>query len=302
MIKSAARQTSRAIFLPVDNSPNPILHGGMKPTILLPLLFSLLAPAFLQAETPANLNRDQLVAWCIVPFDSKNRTPAQRAEMLAKLGIKRCAYDWREQHVAQFEEAILQYKKHGIEYFAFWSEHEAAFALFQKHNLHPQIWKTAPSPAEGAQEQKVEAAAKSMASSAERAAKIGSQLGLYNHGGWGGEPANLVAVCEKLRAMGHQNVGIVYNFHHGHDHIADMADSLKLMKPYLLCLNLNGMNTGAKPKIMPIGKGEHDAALIKVVRESGYTGPVGVIGHLPNDDVEQILLGNVQGLESLLKE
>ena len=65
--------------------------------------------------------------------------------------------------------------------------------------------------------------------------KIGCKLGLYNHGGWGGEPANLVAVCQHLREKhGAKHVGVVYNFHHGHGHIADFADVLKLMQPYLL--------------------------------------------------------------------
>ena len=71
-----------------------------------------------------------LVAWCIVPFDAANRTPAQRAEMLKRLSLKHVAYDWRAKHVAEFEEEILQYKKHGIEYFAFWGVHDEAFKLF----------------------------------------------------------------------------------------------------------------------------------------------------------------------------
>ena len=64
-------------------------------------------------------------------------TPAERAEMLKRLGLKRVAYDWRERHVKEFEEEILQYKKHGLEFFAFWSAHEEAFSLFAKHRIHP---------------------------------------------------------------------------------------------------------------------------------------------------------------------
>ena len=66
--------------------------------------------------------------------------------MLVRLGLKRVAYDWRAEHVASFEEEILQYKEHGIEYFAFWGVHEKAFELFKKHDLHPQIWQTLGSP------------------------------------------------------------------------------------------------------------------------------------------------------------
>lgn len=53
--------------------------------------------------------------------------------------MKRCAYDWRAEHVSQFEEEIVQYERRGIEFFAFWGTHEDAFGLFEKHGLHPQI-------------------------------------------------------------------------------------------------------------------------------------------------------------------
>ncbi len=43
-----------------------------------------------------------LVAWCIVPFDANKRGPAERAEMVKRLGLSRVAYDWRDEHVATF--------------------------------------------------------------------------------------------------------------------------------------------------------------------------------------------------------
>ena len=140
------------------------------------------------AEVPANFRTEELVAWCIVPFDAKKRGPAARTEMLAEIGLKRCAYDWRAEHVPTFEEEILHYKKHGVEYFAFWGEHEAAFSLFKKHGLTPQIWNTLPSPKTGTQEEQVAAAVTAMTPLAIKTARMGCQLGLYNHGGWGGEP------------------------------------------------------------------------------------------------------------------
>ena len=112
---------------------------------------------------------------------------------------------------------------------------------------------------------------------AARVDKIGSKLGLYNHGGWGGEPKNLVSVCKELRRRGHDNVGIVYNWHHGHGHIEDWKESLKIMKPYLICLNLNGMNNHAKPKILDLSHGEHDREMFKAILESGYDGPIGIL-------------------------
>ncbi len=251
-----------------------------------------------------NFADENLVAWCIVPFDAAKRGPAERTAMLKELGLQRCAYDWRAEHVDSFEEEILEYKKHGIEFFAFWGGHPKAYELFAKHKISPQIWRTLSDPGKDAASYKdrVDAAAKSMISTAQAAEKIGSKLGLYNHGGWGGEPKNLVAVCERLRELGHQNVGIVYNFHHAHEHIDDWAEAFALMKDHLLCLNLNGMNPEAKPKIIGIGKGAHEKEMIEVVRESGYSGPVGILDHRNELDARESLQENITGLHAVLGE
>lgn len=269
----------------------------------LALLLILIVASPVHSEILDNLKQNEkLVAWCIVPFDAKKRGPEERAKMLKELGVMRCAYDWRGEHVPTFEEEILQYKKHGIEFFAFWSAHEKAFELFEKYKMSPQIWQTLGSPGGDTQEAKIDAAAKSMVGLAERAAKMGSKLGLYNHGGWGGEPKNMVAVCKRLRETGHANVGIVYNFHHGHDHISDWAESLALMKPYLLCLNLNGMNDGANPKILGLAQGQHDLEMLQTVVRSGYSGPIGILDHRGHLDAKESLQENLEGVEWIRKE
>ncbi|MDA1164501.1 MAG: TIM barrel protein [Planctomycetota bacterium] len=261
-----------------------------------------LKPAF---DSKQLFARDNLVAWCIVPFDGKKRGPAERAAMCAKLGLKKVAYDWRNEHIATFEEEILEYRKHGIEYFAFWGGHEEAYRLFRKYDLHPQIWRTAGSPAGKTQIDRVRAAAQQMLPLVDQARELGCKVGLYNHGGWGGDPENLVAVCEYLRK--HHNgahVGIVYNLHHAHSQLDVFAKKLALMKPYLLCLNLNGMTHDGEArgqKILPLGEGELDVSLAKTIRNSGYAGPIGIIGHT-QDDVEQRLQDNLDGLDWIVPQ
>ena len=254
------------------------------------------------AVAPAdNFHRDRLVAWCIVPFDAKQRGPEARAEMVRGLGLSRMAYDWRDVHVPTFEEEILQYKKHNIEFFAFWGWHDAFEPLIEKHGIHPQIWMMFAARVEGTDAEKTIAAAEGLLPLIEKTRKHGLKLALYNHGGWSGEPKNMIAVCEYLRT--HHNadhVGIVYNLHHAHEHIADFADQLVLLKPYLLCLNLNGMNDDAQPKILPIGDGQHDDRLIGLIRDSGYNGPIGIIGHREELDAEESLKLNLTGLKSVL--
>jgi sugar phosphate isomerase/epimerase len=247
--------------------------------------------------------KDNLVAWCVVPFDAAQRGPEARAEMLQELGIEKLAYDWRARHVPTFEEEIVQMKQHGIEFFAFWGLHEEFLPLVKKHGIRPQFWVTMRGPGNGTQQEKVEAAARRLLPAVEQTDKLGCKLGLYNHGGWGGEPENLVAVTQWLQEHADaEHVGIVYNLHHGHGHIDDFAEVSAAMKPYLLCLNLNGMNDDAQPKILPIGQGEHDAALMKTIKQSGYSGPIGILDHRGDVDTEKALRANLDGMKKVLKQ
>lgn len=248
----------------------------------------------------ALFDKDNLVAWCIVPFDAKERGPEERAAMLERLGLKRVAYDWREKHVPEFEDEILAYREHGLEYFAFWGEHPAAFALFEKYGLKPQIWKMLPTPAAQSQAGRVEEAGRRLLPLVEKTAAMGCRLGIYNHGGWQGEPDNMVAVVEWLRENHDAaHVGIVYNLHHAHEHLNDFAQNLQTMLPYLLCLNLNGMNSTGDPKILTIGDGEHDETWMRILADSGYRGPIGILGHVNDRDVEVVLQENLEGLRAL---
>jgi len=249
-------------------------------------------------------DKPNLAAWCIVPFDKAKRTPEARAEMLAKMGIKKGAYDWRQEHVVEFEREILAYQKHGIEMFAFWGVHDEAFRLFEKYKLHPQLW-VMLKVAGDTDEAKIKVAAEALLPTLERAKKIGSQVGIYNHGGWGGEPENMIAVCEFLKKNhGIDNVGIVYNLHHGHSHLDRLPKVLAAMKPWLLCLNLNGMDIAGDTKgrkILPLGVGTQDVTVLRQVRASGYSGPIGILNHT-NEDAEGRLLDNLDGLKWLVPQ
>jgi hypothetical protein len=269
----------------------------------LSLLLTILLPVPLLAKTGVEkvFALDNLVAWCIVPFDAKKRGPAERADMAKRLGFTKIAYDWRGEHVPTFEQEIIEYKKRDIEFFAFWSWHDSFEPLIKKHGIKPQIWKTLGSPKGETQEVKVNVAAKSMLSLVKKCERLGLKLGLYNHGGWGGEPANLVAVCQALHKQGHKNIGIVYNFHHGHEHVDDFSESLAIMNPYLLCLNLNGMAKKGQgfQKILPIGQGQNEASMMKTILKVGYEGPIGILGHVASRDVKIVLKENLKGLREL---
>ncbi|HJZ55633.1 MAG TPA: hypothetical protein VKE74_11765, partial [Gemmataceae bacterium] len=151
---------------------------------------AVLASRGFTAQTKDIFAADNLVAWCIVPFDKKNRNPAERVEMLAKLGFKRFAYDWRAQHLPSFDEEVQLLKRRQIELTAVWfpanlgPDAQALLAVIKKHEVKTQLWVTMGDPAGKEQSEKVEATAKVIRPVAEEAGKLGCSVALYNHGGW----------------------------------------------------------------------------------------------------------------------
>ncbi len=275
----------------------------MPTRFLISLVLGFGSLSFASAADP--FARDKLMAWCIVPFDAKDRTPEDRAAMMKKLGFTRFAYDWRDKHLASFERELAALKANDIELSAVWFpgglNKEGQFLLdtLAKHKVRPQLWVmlTDPAPGKG-QDEKLKAAAAQIGPVAREALKRGHKVALYNHGGWGGEPENQIAVLGEVNLP---NVGIVYNLHHGHDHLDRFPDLLKLMKPHLLALNLNGMVKGgdkAGMKILPLGQGDLDLTLLKAIAASGYAGPIGILGHT-DDDAEERLKDNLDGLDWL---
>ena len=260
------------------------------------------------AESGGIFAKDNLAAWCIVPFDPANRTPAQRAEMLKKLGFTKLAYDWRDNHIPTFEDEILCLKKQGIEFFAHWTPpqqspgYQPMMQLIEKYKLHPQLWMIAPAAEADSNEKRVEINGQALLPYVEDAKRLACTFALYNHGGWSGEPENMIAMVKWLRRhAGTENVGIVYNFHHGHEHLAKFPEAFQQMLPYLTCVNLNGMTVGG-PKILPLGQGNEDLRMLKMIRDSGYHGPIGILDHRPEVDAEVSLRQNLDGLKKLLVE
>lgn len=248
--------------------------------------------------------RDNLVAWCIVPFDAAQRGPDERAAMLQRLGLRHFAYDWRPEHVPTFEQEWDALVRHGIALDAFWStppDFAGLLESFSRRGLAPSFWMMLDAPGEVAAGARVEHAADRLRPVAEAAAREGCRVSIYNHGGWGGEPETMVAVC---RALDMPHVGIAYNQHHGHDHLPRFREALALMLPHLHCINLNGMIVDGEArgrKIMVLGQGDLDVELARTICESGYDGPIGILNHTAHD-AEARLRDNLEGLEWIVGE
>jgi len=267
----------------------------------------------LVAGTPAVdlFDRTNLVAWCIVPFDAKKRGPEERAAMLAKLGFTQFAYDYRAEHIPTFDAELAALKRHHIRLLAWWfprtlnDEASLILDVLKRHDQRGvQLWVTGSGAATKSPEEqraRVVTEAARLRPIAAEAAKLEGTVALYNHGAWFGEPENQLEIIAHLRAAGITNVGLVYNLHHGHDHVARFPALLAQMKPHLLALNLNGTVPGgdkAGQKIIPLAQGELDASLLTVIRDSGWRGPIGILNHT-DEDAEGRLRDNLAGLDWL---
>jgi hypothetical protein len=256
---------------------------------------------------------DNLVAWCIVPYDSCQRTPLQRVDMLNRLGFSKFAWDWRTEHLPSASHEFKVMKASGIEVVGVWmwmgrdvmngfsDEINLLIESVLKSGLKTRFWiGFDPDMFEDLySEDDRLALVSSLLKKLDRQLQGSSvTMALYNHGGWSGEPDTMVTIIE---STGLESLGIVYNLHHAHRHITDLRQHLSTMLPYLVSINLNGMELNG-PQIMDLGSGSLDAWVLETIRESGYGGHMGLLGHTVGEDVERVLERNLNGLARLLTE
>ena len=256
--------------------------------------------------------KENLLAWCIVPFDAESRTPQERAEMLLDLGITHFAYDYRDEHIPVFKEEIETLKDHHISLDAVWlwvdpqwveplnSAGREIIDILEETGTKTEIWLGLPDNAfEGfSDEESLSTAVKVVRDILQEAIELGCSIALYNHGGWFGEPDNLIRIID---IIGSDKVRIVYNFHHAHHQVDQFGENLELMLPYLSTININGMCVEG-PKIITLGQGDRELEMLRIIRASGYSGPIGVIGHTNREDIKVVLERNLKGLEELKKQ
>ena len=251
-------------------------------------------------------------AWCIVPFDSEKRSPEQRIEMLKELGFVSYAYDYRDEHLPEMVREFNLAKENEIEISAVWlwvdkndsvgnlkETNKIVLRNIAEAELKTQIWMSYPEDYfnEFSEEKSLQTAVEMIDYLCDLAASIGCELALYNHGGWFGNPNNLVKIAE---ALPHKKIGIIFNFHHAHLLLNNFSEMVAKMYPHLWAVNLNGMQADG-PKILEIGQGTEEAKMIKILNDAGYKGPWGILGHKMEADVKLVLKGNLEGLVSLLE-
>lgn len=286
-----------------------VIQAGV---FLLPLIIlQLVVTASMPKGNTSVFSKANLLAWCVVPYDAEKRGPEERASMLKDLGITMLAYDWRDEHVPTFDQEWEALNKYGIKLQAFWmmTGEEPAndlyvqeiFDFLARNQIKTQIWLLVGEGggfADLGQEEKVATLGKPIRYIAKWAAANGCEVGLYNHGGWFGEPENQLAIIDHL---GLSNVGMVYNFHHARSHHARFQEFFPKMLPYLFAINLAGLKTGDTENFYGISEGDVEEEMIRTIKESDYSGPIGIINHDEKRDAKVGLVKEMEGLKQVLR-
>lgn len=274
-------------------------------TILtLACLMSACAPSEPSADAQP---MDHLIAWCIVPFDSLERSPEERIEMLQRLGFTRYAYDWRMEHLDSMADELRLAEAKGIAVDAVWmwfderssgvgnlgDANERVLQAVLESGAETDLWISFHSNFFAGLSD-TEALAKGIAMLdyvGQRAGEHDMSVGLYNHGDWFGDPRNQARIIE---ALPQRDLTIVYNFHHAHEQLDEFEVLVDAMLPHLSVVNINGMRAEG-PKVLPVGQGDREADMLKLLRDKGFEGPIGILGHVDDADVEMILHANLEG-------
>lgn len=260
-------------------------------------------------EQPFKL--DELSAWCIIDFDSLDRTPQQRIAMLKQIGLTKYGYNKGKGDLSKMKDEFKLARENKIEINSIFlwlnakrdsigklspSNRELLSNLAEMESK-PTIWLSFSDNffKELSQEESIDLSIEMIEFVKLKADEVGCKLALYNHHGWFGNPYNQVEIIENLNQ---DAISIVYNFHHAHEYVDEFPEIAKKIKPYLSYVNLSGVKKSG-PKILTIGEGDYEFEMIKTLLSEGYNGPWGILGHIKTEDVQKVLHRNIDGLNLL---
>ncbi len=282
------------------------LKNRILPIFLLPLIFVIGC----QKESNS-IKIEETFPWCIVAYDSLERNPGERIKMIKELGFTKYAYDWRDIHLTDSKNELILAQDNGIEILSVWiwlnpkrdsvnnlsPANEKMFNIVKELNLKTTFWVGLSESyfKDMSQDESLELSTDLIRFTAEKAESIGCKIALYNHKGWFGNPLNQIEI---IKALPEHDLSLIYNFHHGHDNIDNFSDIASKIQPYLSAVNLNGMEKDGK-KILPIGEGAYEKDMFNTLKEVGFKGPWGILGHVGEKDVEEVLQKNLDGLEKI---
>ncbi len=260
-------------------------------------------------NTKSLINVEEVSPWCILGFDSLERTPKQRIAMLKEMGFTRYGYNRGKGEFGEMQKEFNLAKANNIEIVSVFvwlnakrdsigklsPSNQTLLSNLELVEQKPTIWLSFSNNffKELSQEESIELSIEMIQFVKLKADQLGCKLALYNHHGWFGNPHNQVKILEKLKD---DSITMVYNFHHAQEYVNEFPEIVKKITPYLSFVNLNGVKKEG-PQILPIGKGDYEFEMMEHLNKEGFNGPWGILGHVKTEDVQKVLKRNVDGLK-----
>lgn len=247
--------------------------------------------------------------WCILGFDSLDRTPEQRIAMLKEMGFTRYGYNRGKGDFNEMKKEFNIAKDNNIEIVSIFlwlnAKRDSIGKLSPSNQIllnnlklveqKPTIWLSFSDNffKNLNQEESIKLSIEMIQFVKLKADELGCKLALYNHHGWFGNPYHQVEILDRLKD---DSITMVYNFHHAHEYVDEFPEIVTKIVPHLSFVNLNGVKKEG-PQILPIGKGDYEFEMIEQLNKEGFHGPWGILGHIKTEDVQKVLIRNIDGLK-----
>lgn len=253
----------------------------------------------------AQLDAAPLHAWGVVRNDALCRDPEARAAMLGQIGIRRVAIDWRYAQLETLDDELSALRNQKIAVSAIWApislfpvndgHLDLLLGFVERNALEISLWTTLMQPHdidEWVESKRVDLTCEAVTRLADRAARLGCPVLLYNYDGWFARPSSLKKI---VMAANRPNVGIVYNFHHARSDIDGFEAHAASLLPWLRAVNLGGVATASAHPIA-FGEGEYEFRMLTTLLKAGYHGALGLASFDAKLDASEALARGFDGL------
>lgn len=290
----------------------------MKPSIQIITLFLIITACFAcknkTQDVTETIELTKVSPWCIIGFDTEDRSPKERIDLLLELGLSNYGFNKGKGDYSTMKEEFQLAKENDIDINSIFlwlnadrdtigqlgEANTLIFNNLKELDTKPTVWVSFSNNffKNINHEESLKLALEMLRYIKTLSTEVGCDLALYNHGGWFGNPHNQI---ELIKQLDDSSISMVYNFHHAHEYLDEFESVAKKITPYLSYVNLNGMKKEG-PEILTIGEGDHELSMIKNLIDQGYNGPWGILGHIKTEDVRDVLIRNLAGLEKINEE
>lgn len=236
------------------------------------------------------VKKNPFFAYCMDTNDAKHRNLQQQAELLKELGYDGCGHLWMD----NIPERLKTLDSVGLKLFHVYIRVNIAagnsqpydkrlkdmLGLFKGRGVALQVLFEGMKASDPAGDTR---AVELMREIADLAKESGTELVIYPHfGNWVQSISDAVRVAKKVDRP---NVGVMFNLCHWMkgDEERDLKKAVTTAMPYLKAVSLQGTDTPGEIRsgkgnwIQPLGSGSYDMAdFLKILKEAGYKGPVGL--------------------------